>query len=40
MHPQPRITFIHSLHLAKLNSVLRIGEIAQMVERRNDDLEC
>ena len=23
-----------------LNSVLRIGVIAQMVERRNDDLEC
>ena len=36
---QPRITFIHCLHLAKLNPVLRIGVIAQMVERRNDDLE-
>ena len=37
---QPRITFIHCLHLAQLNPVLRIGVIVQMVERRNDDLEC
>ena len=37
---QPRITIIHCLHLAKLNPVLPIGVIAQMVERRNDDLEC
>ena len=37
---QPRLIFIHSLlYLAKLNPVLRIGAIAQMVERRNDDLE-
>ena len=36
---QPRLTFIHCLYLAKLNPVLRIGVIAQMVERRNDDLE-
>ena len=26
--------------LAKLNPVLRIGVIAQMVERRNDDPDC
>ena len=31
--------FIHCLYLAKLNPVLRIGAIAQMVERRNGDLE-
>ena len=37
---QPRITFIHCLHLAKLNLVLRIGVITQMVDRRNDDLQC
>ena len=36
---QPRLTFIHCLYLAKLNLVLRIGVIAQMVERRNDDLD-
>ena len=37
---QPRLIFIHCLYLAKLNPVLRIGTIAHMVERRNDDLEC
>ena len=37
---QSRITFIHCLHLAKLNQVLCIGVIAQMVERWNDNLEC
>ena len=37
---QPRLIFIHCLHLAKLNPGLRIGIIAHMVERRNDDLEC
>ena len=37
---QPRITLIRCLYLAKLNPVLRIGVKAQMVERRNDDLEC
>ena len=31
---------IYPLHLAELNPVLRIGVIAQMVERRNDDPEC
>ena len=36
---QSRLIFIHCLYLAKLNPVLRIGAIAQMVERRNDDLE-
>ena len=36
---QPRLIFIHYLYLAKLNPVLRIGAIAQMLERRNDDLE-
>ena len=36
---QPRLISIHCLYLAKLNPVLRIGAIAQMVERRNDDLE-
>ena len=36
---QPRLIFIHCLYLAKLNPVLCIGAIAQMVERRNDDLE-
>ena len=36
---QPRLIFIHCLYLAKLNPVLRIGAIAQMVERRNDNLE-
>ena len=36
---QPRLIFIHCLYLAKLNLVLRIGTIAQVVERRNDDLE-
>ena len=36
---QPRLIFIHCLYLAKLNPVLRIGALAQMVERRNDDLE-
>ena len=36
---QPRLIFIHCLYLAKLNPVLRIGAIVQMVERRNDDLE-
>ena len=33
------VVFIHCLHLAKLNPVLGIGYIAQMVERRYDDLE-
>ena len=36
---QSRLIFIHCLYLAKLNPVLRIRAIAQMVERRNDDLE-
>ena len=36
---QPRLIFIHYLYLAKLNPVLRIGAMAKMVERRNDDLE-
>ena len=36
---QSRLIFIHCLYLAQLNSVFRIGAIAQMVERRNDDLE-
>ena len=36
---QPRIIFINCLYLAKLNPVLRIGDIAQLVERWNDDLE-
>ena len=35
----PRLIVIHCLYLAKLNPVLRIGAIAQMVERRNDVLE-
>ena len=35
---QPRLIFIHCLYLAKLNPAHRIGAIAQMVERRNDDL--
>ena len=35
----PRLIFIHCLYLAKLNPVLRVVAIAQMVERRNDDLE-
>ena len=35
-----RLIFIHYiLYLAKLNQVLRIGVIAQVVERRNNDLE-
>ena len=36
---QPRLIFIHCPYLAKLNPVLRIGAMAQMVERRNNDLE-
>ena len=36
---QPLLIFIHCLYLAMLNPVLRFGIIAQMVERRNDDLE-
>ena len=36
---QPRLIFIHCLYWAKINPVLRISAIAQMVERRNDDLE-
>ena len=36
---QPSITFIHCLHLAEVIPCLRIGVIAQMVERRNDDIE-
>ena len=36
---QSDLTFIHGLYLARLNPVLRIGVIAQIVERRNDDLE-
>ena len=36
---QPRLILIHCLFVAKLNPVLRIGVIAHMVERRNDDLE-
>ena len=34
---QPRLIFIHCLHLAKLNPVLCIGAITHMVERRNDE---
>ena len=37
---QPRLISILCLYLAKLNPVLRIGTIAHMVERRNDDLGC
>ena len=37
---QPSVAFIHWLHLTKLNPVLRIGVIAHVVERRNDDLAC
>ena len=37
---QPRLILIHCLYLAKLNPALRIGAMMQMVERRNDDLEC
>ena len=36
---QPRLIFIHCLYLAKLIPVHRISAIAQMIERRNDDLE-
>ena len=36
---QPRLISIHCLYLAQLNQILRIGVIAQMVERRKDDLE-
>ena len=36
---QSRLIFTHSLYLANLNPVLRIGALAQIVERRNDDLE-
>ena len=36
---QPCLIFIHCLYLAKLNRVLRIGAIVQMLERRNDDLD-
>ena len=36
---QPRVILIHCLYLTKLNPVLRIGYIAQMVQRRNDELE-
>ena len=36
---QSRVSFIHCLYFAKLIPVLRIGYIAQMVERRYDDLE-
>ena len=34
---QPRVIFIHCLYLAKLNPALRIGDIDQLVERRNDE---
>ena len=34
---QPRV--MHCLYLAKLNSVLRIGRVAQLVGHRTDDLE-
>ena len=36
---QARLIFIHCLYFAKLNPLHRIGAIAQMVERRNDDLD-
>ena len=36
---QPGVIFIHCLYSAKLNPVLRIGVIAYIVERRNNDLE-
>ena len=36
---EPCVIFIQCLHLAKLNPVLRIGRVAQLVEHRNDDLE-
>ena len=36
---QPPLIFIQCLYLAKLNPVFRIGTIAQMAKRRNDDLE-
>ena len=36
---QPLLICIHFLYLPKLNPILRIGYIAQMVERRNDYLE-
>ena len=34
-----RVIFIHCLYLAKLNPVLSIEYIAQMEERRNDNLD-
>ena len=36
---QTRVIFIHCLYLAKLNPVLRIGDIAQKVEHWNDYLD-
>ena len=36
---QQRVIIIHCLYLAKLNPVLCIGRIAQLVEHLTDDLE-
>ena len=36
---QPRVISSHCLYLGKLNPVLCIGDIAQSVDRWNDDLE-
>ena len=36
---QPCVILIYCLYLAKLIPVLHIGYIAQIVKRRNDDLE-
>ena len=36
---EPRVISIHCQYLAKLNPVLRIGRVAQLVEHWTDDLE-
>ena len=36
---QPRVIFIHYPYLAVSNPVLLIGDVAQLAEHWNDDLE-
>ena len=36
---QPRVIFIHCIYLAKCNTEVRIGDMAQLEERLDDDLK-
>ena len=39
MHGTIRVIYIHCLYLAELNLVLRLGDIAKLAERWNNDIK-